>query len=73
MNSYFLYFYVHIDIILIYCRHVLLPRSRTLIKLCVILTVTVVSNVQLQQQVIKEMDKMLEVIKNVSRTVFSIH
>jgi len=40
MNSYFLYFYVHINIILIYCRHILLPGSRMLIKLCVILTVT---------------------------------
>jgi len=33
---------------------------------------TIVSNVQLQQRVIKETDKMLEAIKNVSRTVFSI-
>lgn len=40
MNSYFLYFYVHINIILIYCRHILLPGSRMVIKLHVILTVT---------------------------------
>jgi len=40
MESYFLYFYVHINIILIYSRYILLPGSRMLIKLCVILTVT---------------------------------
>lgn len=73
INSYSLYFNVHthINIFIIYCRHILFPISRILIKQCDFDCHTVVSHVQLQWQVIKKTDKILEVITNISKTVLT--